>query len=52
MLISGYWILNDSYPYFIRHPVSSIQYLVAYGANVNFIEFFIFGSGSVELGTC
>jgi hypothetical protein len=36
--------IKGNYPYFIQHQVSSTQYLAAYGANVNFKDFFIFGS--------
>jgi hypothetical protein len=36
--------------YFIQHQVSNIQYLAAYGTNVNFKDFLIFGSGSTGLG--
>jgi hypothetical protein len=50
MLVSGYWILKNNYPHFIQHQVSNIQYLAAYGTNVNFKDFFIFGSGSTGLG--
>jgi hypothetical protein len=39
MLVSGYWILKGNYPYFMQYQTSSIQYLAAYGANVNFKDF-------------
>jgi hypothetical protein len=31
--------IKVNYPYFIQHQVSGIQYLAAYGANVNFKDF-------------
>ena len=45
MQVSGYWVLEGYDPYFIQHQASSIQHLAAYGANVNFEDLLIFGSG-------
>ena len=50
MLVSGYWILKGNDPFLIQHQVSSIQHLAAYGANVNFEDLLVFGSGLSGLG--
>jgi hypothetical protein len=36
MLVSGYWIFEDKYPYFIQHQASGIQYLDHKGTIVLF----------------